>query len=76
MSEHYRRGQTEAEAWCARCRRITRHRVDFPPAGQKGGGRLGPCIDPRHPELGLSRDQAKRREKAARKQQQPGLFEK
>ncbi len=73
MGEHYPRGQVEAEAWCARCRRTTLHRVDRP-VGQKGGGRLGPCIDTKHPALGLSKEQVKRRERAEREQREPRLF--
>ena len=41
MTEHYTRNTEEATAWCARCQRMTQHRVD--------GGRKGPCIDPQHP---------------------------
>lgn len=74
MSEHYPRGQKEAEAWCARCKKFTMHRVDHPLAGQKGGGRLGPCIDPNHPPLGLSKSQIARREAQQREEQNPRLF--
>jgi len=75
MGEHYPRGQTEAMAWCPRCRRETLHRVDHPVPPAKGGGRLGPCIDKDHPALQLSRDQQKRRDKAAKAAQNPRLFE-
>jgi hypothetical protein len=74
MGEHYRRGQTEAESWCARCRRFTLHRVDHPVPPAKGGGRLGPCLDAKHPALGLSKDQQKRRDRQERERQQPKLF--
>jgi hypothetical protein len=74
MGEHYRKGQTEAEAWCARCRRPTMHRVDHPPAGEKGGGRLGPCIDANHPPLGLSKKQLEQRAKEEQDRQNPRLF--
>jgi hypothetical protein len=40
--------------------------VDHPVPPAKGGGRLGPCIDPDHPLLGLSKAQEaakKKREK-------------
>jgi hypothetical protein len=40
MTEHYTRNTLECTAWCARCQRMTQHRVD--------GGRKGPCIDPKH----------------------------
>lgn len=41
MTEHYTRNTESATAWCARCGRMTEHRVD--------GGRLGPCLDEKHP---------------------------
>lgn len=75
MGEHYPAGQKEAEAWCARCRRFTLHRVDHPVPPAKGGGRLGPCIDKDHPPLGLSRAQLKRKEKSEKDAQNPRLFE-
>lgn len=51
------------------------HRVDHPPAGQKGGGRQGPCIDPAHPVQELSQKQQKRIAAAEKKRQNPDLFE-
>jgi len=75
MSEHYPRGQIEAEAWCPQCQRITLHRVAHPPAGQKGGGRLGPCIDPAHPPVPeFTKAQKKRREREAKERREPKLF--
>jgi hypothetical protein len=41
MSEHYTRNTETVTAWCAKCNRVTEHRVD--------NGRKGPCIDPNHP---------------------------
>lgn len=75
MAEHYPAGQVECEAWCAKCGRRTMHRVDHPPAGQKGGGRQGPCIDPAHPVQELSQKQQKRIAAAEKKRQNPDLFE-
>lgn len=84
MGEHYPRGQKEAEAWCPRCRRHTMHRVDHPvpPDPGKGsrkyatgGGRLGPCIDEKHPPLGLSKEQESRKKKREHEEQNPKLFE-
>lgn len=49
MTEHYTRNTEEVTAWCKRCQRMTQHRVDHPPDGLPGAGRLGPCIDPAHP---------------------------
>lgn len=75
MAEHYPAGQTECEAWCAKCGRFTMHRVDHPLAGQKGGGRKGPCIDPAHPPAPeLSAKQRKRREKEEKDKRAPKLF--
>ena len=75
MGEHYPAGQTEAEAYCNRCRRTTLHRVDHPVPPAKGGGRIGPCIDPDHPPLGLSKEQQARKKKRDREAQNPRLFE-
>jgi len=74
MGEHYPAGQTECEAWCGKCGRFTMHRVDHPPAGQKGGGRKGPCIDPAHPVQELSQKQKKRKEQAEKDKRNPTLF--
>jgi hypothetical protein len=41
MPEHYTRNTISATCWCAKCGRMTDHRVD--------DGRRGPCIDPNHP---------------------------
>jgi hypothetical protein len=75
MAEHYPKGQTECEAWCGKCKKFTMHRVDHPPAGEKGGGRCGPCINPAHPVKEFSVEQKKRREKEAKEKQNPRLFE-
>jgi hypothetical protein len=61
----------EAEAWCARCGKATLHRVDHP---VKGGGRLGPCIDPNHPVQELSKAQQKRRDQEEKDKREPKLF--
>lgn len=42
MAEHFPKSTETATGWCRQCNRNTEHRVD--------GGRLGPCIDPKHPE--------------------------
>ena len=47
MTEHYTRNTESVTAWCAKCSRMTDHRVD--------GGRRGPCIDPKHPASGIPR---------------------
>jgi hypothetical protein len=47
MTEHYTRNTETATAWCARCNRMTEHRVD--------GGRKGPCIDPNQFPLAFTR---------------------
>jgi hypothetical protein len=74
MAEHYPKGTTECEAWCPQCQRYTFHRVDHPPAGEKGGGRRGPCIDPTHPVKEFSEAQKKRRIKEEKEKQNPRLF--
>lgn len=75
MAEHYTAGQTECEAFCRKCGRNTLHRVDHPPAGAKGGGRKGPCLDPAHPVQEFSQAQLKRRAAEEKKRQNPELFE-
>lgn len=42
MPEHYTRNTESVTAWCAKCQKMTTHRVD--------GGRRGPCLDPEHPQ--------------------------
>jgi hypothetical protein len=74
MAEHYPKGQTECEAYCAKCGRFTMHRVDHPPAGQKGGGRQGPCIDPAHPAPQMTQKEKKRAEQAEKDRRNPKLF--
>jgi hypothetical protein len=74
MGEHYPAGQTECEAFCRKCGRMTLHRVDHPVGGAKGGGRKGPCIDPAHPVQEFSKKQQKSRAEEARKRQNPELF--
>jgi hypothetical protein len=75
MAEHYPKGTTECEAWCWKCRRLTAHRVDHPIAGEKGGGRRGPCIDPEHPVKEFTAEQVKRRKRAEEEKKSPRLFE-
>jgi hypothetical protein len=41
MSEHFPKRCESATAWCARCGRQTEHQVD--------SGRVGLCLDPKHP---------------------------
>jgi hypothetical protein len=73
MAEHYPEGTLETTAWCGTCGRHTQHRVDFPPAGQKGGGRKGPCLEHEaQPETKKQTAARERREKEARN---PRLFE-
>lgn len=74
MGEHYPRGTTEASSWCPRCKRETLHRVDHPVPPAKGGGRLGPCIDPAHPPLGLSKKQESAKKKRETEERNPRLF--
>ena len=74
MGEHYPAGQTECEAWGGKCGRFTMHRVDHPPAGQKGGGRKGPCIDPAHHVQELTKKQQERQRKHEKDEREPKLF--
>lgn len=67
MPEHYTKNTLECTVWCAKCQRMTQHRVD--------GGRRGPCIDPAHPVQELSQAQTARKKKEERERQQPALFE-
>jgi hypothetical protein len=41
MTEHFPKSTETATAWCRPCNRMTEHRID--------GGRVGPCLDPKHP---------------------------
>ena len=41
MTEHFPKSTETATAWCRPCSRMTEHRID--------GGRVGPCLDPKHP---------------------------
>lgn len=66
MPEHYTKNTEECTAWCAKCQRMTQHRVD--------GGRRGPCIDPAHPYRELSKAQEKRRAAEQHAKQNPKLF--
>ena len=67
MPEHFTKNTLGCTAWCARCDRMTQHRVD--------GGRRGPCIDPAHPVREFSQAQLARQKKEQREKQQPTLFE-
>jgi hypothetical protein len=42
MTEHFTRNTETATAWCAKCGRSTEHRID--------DGRVGPCVDEKHPQ--------------------------
>lgn len=68
MSEHYTRNTLQCTLWCNVCNRLTQHRVD--------GGRKGPCLEhgPKVNANGLSKSQARHREKTAKENRQPGLF--
>ena len=66
MAEHYTKNTLECTAWCARCQRMTQHRVD--------GGRQGPCIDPAHPKPKATKAQERRQRKAEKDRQNPRLF--
>jgi hypothetical protein len=37
MPEHFTRNTLTASVWCAKCGRLTEHRID--------GGRRGPCLE-------------------------------
>jgi len=41
MSEHFPKSTLTATGWCRKCNRNTDHQVD--------DGRLGRCLDPKHP---------------------------
>ena len=73
MSEHYPKSTTECEAYCTKCEKLTRHRVD--------DGRKGPCLaclaklDSKIAETGgWSKAQLKRRKAQAKKDENPTLF--
>jgi len=66
MGEHYTKNCEGDTTWCAKCQRMTLHRVD--------SGRLGPCIDPKHPVPKETRKQQKRRADEEKARIQPGLF--
>jgi ribosomal protein L44E len=66
MSEHYTKNVIADTTWCAKCQRHTLHRVD--------SGRLGPCIDPKHPVPAITKKQEKRRREQEKERQQPRLF--
>ncbi len=72
MAEHYPRGTLECTAWCNVCGRLTQHRVDHPAAGEKGGGRRGPCVEQEAPQATKKQQHAK--DKREREKQQPNLF--
>ena len=65
MPEHYTRNTIECTAWCAKCQRMTQHRVD--------GVRRGPCIDPKHPVQQMTKTQQRKRDKAWQEAQNPTL---
>jgi hypothetical protein len=68
MTEHYTRNTEGVTAWCARCQRMTEHRVDHPQGALPGAGRLGPCLDPRHgiPQIFVSAECPNCHEKKAK----------
>jgi hypothetical protein len=41
VTEHFPKSTLTATAWCNPCGRATEHQVD--------GGRVGRCLDPKHP---------------------------
>lgn len=73
MAEHYPRGVEAVTRYCSTCGRDTQHRVDHPPAGQKGGGRLGPCTE--HEAQPMTKAQIARRKKQEHDERNPSLFE-
>ena len=64
MPEHYRRGTESTLAWCRRCGRLTKHRVD--------DVKLGPCLE--HEAQAETQKQKAAREKREREQREPRLF--
>jgi len=42
VTEHFPKSTETATAWCRPCNRMTEHRID--------GGRVGPCLDEKHPK--------------------------
>lgn len=66
MGEHYTKNVIADTSFCKKCGRPTLHRVD--------GGRLGPCIDPKHPVQEMTQAQRKRKQKEARDRENPSLF--
>jgi len=51
MPVHYTKNTLECTVWCAKCRRMTQHRVD--------GGRQGPCLECK--PSGMTKAQEKRK---------------
>jgi len=68
MSEHYPRSTESTLALCARCGKITRHKVS--------DGRLAECLEHEAPYLTKkqARDRAKREKTTNQQNQQPELF--
>lgn len=69
MSHHYTKATTEAMEWCSVCDRTTLHKVF--------DGRLAHCLEhgPKVDANGLTKAQAKRRERIATERRNPRLFE-
>lgn len=67
MPHHFQKWVTEAEVWCNKCERITKHSVS--------DGRLGRCIEHSVGDKdGLSVAQRKRREQQEKEKREPKLW--
>jgi len=74
MGEHYPKSMIGQKvlAHCDRCRRTTEHVIV---AHTENSGRLGACVDAKHPKLNrYSQAQERKMKKAERERQNPRLF--
>jgi hypothetical protein len=42
MSEHFTRNTVSAQKYCAKCAKVTAHRIDH---DERTAGRFGPCLE-------------------------------
>lgn len=74
MAEHYPKKMVgeKVPAYCTRCKRVTDHVIV---SHTEHSGRMGHCVDPKHPPLRkYSREQERRMKKAEREARNPRLF--
>ena len=73
MGEHYPKSAVgeKVPKWCGQCMRITEHIIV---QHSEHAGRLGHCVDPQHPQKGMSKTQLKNEERREKQKREPLLF--